>query len=188
MRRRPRPNSPAAFDIRPSLQDGQLAADLALPIEELDLTVRSYNLLKREGIDAVGELIARTEAGLLDIPNFGHSIDDVKVQLARIGLGLKDAPLASGAVITYDAVSAALPHATETRPARGAGRIAQTAVRVLPALDRARYSDEFRSELYELAAAGTSWWGQLLYAIRLLDRVWVLRAELQASVLTRGRS
>src|SRR5512132_420104 len=45
------------IDIGPSPQDAQLAADLALPIEELDLTVRSYNCLKREGINTVGELI-----------------------------------------------------------------------------------------------------------------------------------
>ena len=47
------------IDIGPSPQDAQLAADLALPIEELDLTVRSYNCLKREGINSVGELIGR---------------------------------------------------------------------------------------------------------------------------------
>src|SRR5687768_13933 len=79
------------IDIGPSPQDAQLAADLALPIEELDLTVRSYNCLKREGINSVGELIGRTEADLLDIRNFGQkSIDEVKMKLAGMGLGLKD--------------------------------------------------------------------------------------------------
>src|SRR5213592_1272684 len=79
------------IDIGPSPQDAQLAADLALPIEELDLTVRSYNCLKREGINTVGELIGRTEADLLDIRNFGQkSIDEVKMNLAGMGLGLKD--------------------------------------------------------------------------------------------------
>ena len=79
------------IDIGPSPQDAQLAADLALPIEELDLTVRSYNCLKREGINSVGELISRTEADLLDIRNFGQkSIDEVKMKLAGMGLGLKD--------------------------------------------------------------------------------------------------
>ena len=74
------------IDIGPSPQDAQLAADLALLIEELDLTVRSYNCLKREGINSVGELIARTEADLLDIRNFGQkSIDEVKMKLAGMG-------------------------------------------------------------------------------------------------------
>ena len=65
--------------------------DLALLIEELDLTVRSYICLKREGMNTVGELIGRTEADLLDIRNFGQkSIDEVKMKLAGMGLGLKD--------------------------------------------------------------------------------------------------
>ena len=68
----------------PSPTDAALAADLALPIEELELTVRSYNCLKREGIHTVGELVARSEADLLDIRNFGaKSIDEVKAKLAR---------------------------------------------------------------------------------------------------------
>jgi len=80
-------------DIGPSPIDAQLAADLALPIEEMDLTVRSYNCLKREGIHLVGELVARSEADLLDIRNFGSkSIDEVKLKLAQMGLALKDSP------------------------------------------------------------------------------------------------
>jgi DNA-directed RNA polymerase subunit alpha len=68
-------------------------ADLALPIEELDLTVRSYNCLKREGIHSVGELVSRSEADLMDIRNFGaKSIDEVKGKLHGMGLQLKDSP------------------------------------------------------------------------------------------------
>ena len=75
----------------PSPTDAALAADLALPIEELELTVRSYNCLKREGIHTVGELIARSEQDLLDIRNFGSkSIDEVKGKLVEMGLALKD--------------------------------------------------------------------------------------------------
>ena len=59
------------IDLGPSVQDAALAADLALPIEDLDLTVRSYNCLKREGIHTVGELLSRSEADLLDIRNVG---------------------------------------------------------------------------------------------------------------------
>ena len=71
----------------------QLAADFSMPIEELDLTVRSYNCLKREGIHTVGELVSRSEADLLDIRNFGaKSIDEVKVKLHSMGLALKDSP------------------------------------------------------------------------------------------------
>ena len=81
------------IDIGPSPSDAALMADLALPIEDLDLTVRSYNCLKREGIHSVGELVSRSEADLLDIRNFGaKSIDEVKSKLAGMGLALKDSP------------------------------------------------------------------------------------------------
>jgi DNA-directed RNA polymerase subunit alpha len=80
-------------DIGPSPIDAQLAADLAMSIDDLDLTVRSYNCLRREGINTVGELVARSEADLLDIRNFGQkSIDEVKAKLATLGLHLKDSP------------------------------------------------------------------------------------------------
>ena len=81
------------IDMGPSPTDAALAADLALPIEELDLTVRSYNCLKREGIHTVGEVVGRSEADLLDIRNFGaKSIDEVKAKLVGMGLQLKDSP------------------------------------------------------------------------------------------------
>jgi len=82
------------IDLGPSIQDAALAADLALPIEDLDLTVRSYNCLKREGIHTVGELLSRSEADLLDIRNFGSkSIDEVKAKLTSMGMQLKDSPV-----------------------------------------------------------------------------------------------
>lgn len=59
-------------------------------IEELELGVRSYNCLKREGIQTVGDLISKTEAELLNIPNFGKkSIDEVQEKLTARGLGLR---------------------------------------------------------------------------------------------------
>jgi DNA-directed RNA polymerase subunit alpha len=92
------------IEIGPSPMDAQLAQDLALPIEDLTLTVRSYNCLKREGIHAVGELIARSEADLLDIRNFGQkSIDEVKAKLAELGLALKDsAPGFDPTAVVFD--------------------------------------------------------------------------------------
>ena len=79
------------IDIGPSPTDAALAADLALPIEELNLTVRSYNCLRREGIHTVGELVARSEQDLLDIRNFGaKSIEEVQQKLIDMGLALRD--------------------------------------------------------------------------------------------------
>ena len=94
------------IEIGPSPTDAALASDLALPIEDLDLTVRSYNCLKREGVHTVGELVARSESDLLDIRNFGQkSIDEVKVKLVELGLSLKDAPpgFDPASVAGYDA-------------------------------------------------------------------------------------
>jgi DNA-directed RNA polymerase subunit alpha len=82
------------IEIGPAATDQTLAADLALPIEDLDLTIRSYNCLKREAVHTVGELVARSEHDLLDIRNFGSkSITEVKEKLAELGLSLKDSPI-----------------------------------------------------------------------------------------------
>jgi DNA-directed RNA polymerase subunit alpha len=81
------------IDVGPSPAEVADIAAFSMPIEDLDLTVRSYNCLKREGIHTVGELVGRSEADLLDIRNFGQkSIDEVKIKLASLGLGLKDSP------------------------------------------------------------------------------------------------
>jgi DNA-directed RNA polymerase subunit alpha len=86
--------------------DEQLQADLNLPIEDLSLTVRSYNCLKREGIHTVGELVSRSEQDLMDIRNFGQkSIDEVKLKLAELDLTLKDSILGMDSYVLnhYDA-------------------------------------------------------------------------------------
>ena len=81
------------IEIGPSPAEADHIAAFALPIEEMELTVRSYNCLKREGIHTVGELVGRSEADLLDIRNFGaKSIDEVKAKLVGMGLQLKDSP------------------------------------------------------------------------------------------------
>src|SRR6266705_431682 len=70
-----------------------LARELNVDAEGLNLTVRSYNCLKREGIHTVGELVGRSEQDLLDIRNFGaKSIEEVKQKLVDMGLSLKDSP------------------------------------------------------------------------------------------------
>ncbi|MEJ7656164.1 MAG: DNA-directed RNA polymerase subunit alpha [Thermoleophilaceae bacterium] len=61
-------------------------------IEELELGVRSYNCLKRAGIQTVGELLQRSESELAAIPNFGSkSIDEVRETLRARGLSLREA-------------------------------------------------------------------------------------------------
>jgi DNA-directed RNA polymerase subunit alpha len=61
------------------------------PIEELELGVRSYNCLKRVGIETIGDLVTKTENELAAIPNFGKkSIEEVKETLQAHGLTLRE--------------------------------------------------------------------------------------------------
>jgi DNA-directed RNA polymerase subunit alpha len=60
------------------------------PIEELELGVRSYNCLKRVGIETIGDLVVKSENELAAIPNFGKkSIEEVKETLSTHGLTLR---------------------------------------------------------------------------------------------------
>ncbi|SDH33710.1 DNA-directed RNA polymerase subunit alpha [Agrococcus jejuensis] len=80
------------IEIGPAPAAEQLSGELGTPIEELDLSVRSYNCLKREGINTVSELVALSETQLMNIRNFGQkSVDEVKDKLTELGLSLKDA-------------------------------------------------------------------------------------------------
>ena len=61
------------------------------PIEELELGVRSYNCLKRVGIETIGDLVVKTENELAAIPNFGKkSIEEVRETLSAHGLNLRE--------------------------------------------------------------------------------------------------
>ncbi len=79
----------------PSVEGGGHDVSLAhgmenFPIEELELGVRSYNCLKRVGIETIGDLVTKTENELASIPNFGKkSIEEVKETLAQHGLRLR---------------------------------------------------------------------------------------------------
>lgn len=66
------------------------SSELDRQIEDLDLSVRSYNCLKRAGIHSVRQLVEFSENDLLNIRNFGvKSIEEVKDKLETMGLGLK---------------------------------------------------------------------------------------------------
>ncbi|MGH9112417.1 MAG: DNA-directed RNA polymerase subunit alpha C-terminal domain-containing protein, partial [Acidimicrobiales bacterium] len=77
------------------LELGELAVtsagspDLDLPIEDLDLSERPRNCLKRAQVNSVGELVQKTEDDLLAITNFGQkSLDEVIAKLDERGLSL----------------------------------------------------------------------------------------------------
>ncbi len=63
---------------------------LEMTIEELDLSVRSYNCLKRAGINTVQELIMKTEEDMMKVRNLGRkSLEEVQEKLEELGLGLR---------------------------------------------------------------------------------------------------
>ncbi len=63
---------------------------LEMTIEELDLSVRSYNCLKRAGINSVEELTQRTEEDMIKVRNLGRkSLEEVENKLRELGLGFR---------------------------------------------------------------------------------------------------
>ena len=63
---------------------------LEMTIEELDLSVRSFNCLKRAGIDTVEDLTSKTEDDMIKVRNLGKkSLEEVIQKLHSLGLGLK---------------------------------------------------------------------------------------------------
>ena len=79
------------IEIGPAPVEAVLSNELATPVESMDLSVRSYNCLKREGINTISELVALSEHQLMNIRNFGQkSVDEVRDKLVEMGLSLKD--------------------------------------------------------------------------------------------------
>ena len=78
------------ISFRPSLEEGgDLNENLLRSIEELDLSVRSYNCLKNAGAKTVADLVQRTESEMLRTKNFGRkSLNEIKEILASMGLQL----------------------------------------------------------------------------------------------------
>ena len=61
-------------------------------VEELELSVRSYNCLKNANIQTIGELVQKTEAEMLRTKNFGRkSLNEIKEILGNMGLSLRHA-------------------------------------------------------------------------------------------------
>ena len=61
-----------------------------MPIEELELSVRSYNCLKRANINTIGELMLKSEDDMIKVRNLGKkSLDEVEQKLLALGVALK---------------------------------------------------------------------------------------------------
>ena len=77
-------------EIMVEKEEDKKAKVLEMTIEELDLSVRSYNCLKRAGINTVQELTERTIDDMMKVRNLGKkSLEEVQEKLAALGLGLK---------------------------------------------------------------------------------------------------
>src|SRR5919197_1569721 len=81
---------PRGLELGDTAVGGSTSLDLDLPIEELDLSERPRNCLKRAQIDTIGQLVERTEDDLLAITNFGQkSLEEVVQKLDERGLSLR---------------------------------------------------------------------------------------------------
>src|SRR5699024_6660375 len=77
-------------EIMVEKEEDQKEKVLEMSIEELDLSVRSYNCLKRAGINTVQELTEKTESDMMKVRNLGRkSLDEVKNKLDDLGLELR---------------------------------------------------------------------------------------------------
>ena len=83
-------DEPAGLTLGEMVQAASSSPDLELPIEELDLSERPRNCLKRARVDTIGQLVQKTEDDLLAITNFGSkSLDEVLQKLDERGLSLR---------------------------------------------------------------------------------------------------
>jgi len=82
-------NKAMAEDFMIERKNEESSRNLEKPIEDLDLSVRSYNCLKRAGIHSLGELIEKTEEDMMKVRNLGKkSLKEVKQKLEELGLSL----------------------------------------------------------------------------------------------------
>ena len=79
-----------SMEIMVEKEEDQKEKALEMTIEELELSVRSFNCLKRAAINTVEELTQKSEEDMMKVRNLGKkSLDEVKAKLEELGLGLK---------------------------------------------------------------------------------------------------
>jgi len=77
-------------EIEAPAEETKPFASWDIPVDELDLSVRSYNCLKRAGITKISELLQKTEEEIMNMRNLGKkSVDEIKEKLAERNLSLK---------------------------------------------------------------------------------------------------
>ena len=84
-------DSTDGLEIMVEKEEDQKEKALEMTIEELELSVRSFNCLKRAAINTVEELTQKSEDDMMKVRNLGKkSLDEVKEKLAELGLGLRE--------------------------------------------------------------------------------------------------
>jgi DNA-directed RNA polymerase subunit alpha len=80
-----------SMEIMVEKEEDQKEKALEMTIEELELSVRSFNCLKRAAINTVEELTHKSEDDMMKVRNLGKkSLDEVKLKLEELGLGLRE--------------------------------------------------------------------------------------------------
>jgi hypothetical protein len=121
-----------------------------VPIEDLYLTVRCYNVLKRDGIDTVGQLAVLPEGHLMALRNFlPRDMDALKGKLEELGLFPWDAPQSTGNQVG-SATAGRAPG--PRRPGRLSLSALSAAGALLPADERDRWAEEWKGELHALGS------------------------------------
>ena len=83
-------DSTSSIEIMVEKEEDQKEKALEMTIEELELSVRSFNCLKRASINTVEELTHKSEDDMMKVRNLGKkSLDEVKHKLEELGLGLR---------------------------------------------------------------------------------------------------
>jgi carbon monoxide dehydrogenase subunit G len=136
-------------------EDGEAGGELAKPIEGLNLSLRSSNSLRREGIETVGDLAAKTREELLAIDHIGPaSVEEIRQKLADQGLTLADSP-ASGnglpAAAPAPAAPASHPPTVPSRIAAAPSATTATAGPSTASYDSAGASDDDAIDLLSVA-------------------------------------
>ena len=71
-------------------EDDKMEKVMEMTIEDLDLSVRAYNCLKRAGINTVAELVQKNQEDMMKVRNLGKkSLEEVEQKLALLGLALR---------------------------------------------------------------------------------------------------
>jgi carbon monoxide dehydrogenase subunit G len=124
------------------------------PIETLDLTVRSYNGLRREGIQTVGDLASRTREQLLAIDNIGPaSVEEIRQKLADRGLALSESAVSGNGVAGAAPPKAAAQHPATVPSATVPPAPAREPASAAPASNAFRDSDDDAIDLLSVAGA-----------------------------------